>query len=141
MIATKTFIIKTKGNTDIIDITNEIQKIIEKEKISEGSVLIFVQGSTASLTTIEFETGLIKDIKEFFEKIIPENKGYAHNEKWHDFNGHSHLRSSLLKTSLTIPFKDKRLLLGTWQQIVLIDFDEKPRKREVILKIMEVQLQ
>lgn len=136
MIKTSSFQIKTKGNTDVLDITSQVQSLLSKSKISEGQVTVFVSGSTAGLTTIEFEPGLEQDLKEFFEKIIPQDKEYHHNLKWHDGNGHSHIRASLLKPSLTIPFKDFQLLLGTWQQIVLIDFDNRSRDREIVVQII-----
>ena len=135
MIYTGKIQISTKGNTDIIDITDKIQQQVEKSNIKNGFVLLFVNGSTAGLTTIEYEPGLIKDLKEMFENLIPEDKTYSHNEKWHDNNGHSHLRASLLKPSLIIPFSKSKLLLGTWQQITLIDFDNHPRTREIIIQI------
>ena len=141
MIYTGKIQISTKGNTDIIDITDKVQEKIEKaisnskQEIKNGFVLLFVNGSTAGLTTIEYEPGLIKDLKEMFENLIPEDKTYSHNEKWHDNNGHSHLRASLLKPSLIIPFSKSKLLLGTWQQITLIDFDNHPRTREIIIQI------
>lgn len=135
MITTSSFQIPTKGNTDIIDITDKVQTILSKSKVQEGQVTIFISGSTAGLTTVEYEPGLVKDLKEFYEKIIPQNKEYHHNERWHDGNGHSHIRASLLKPSLTIPFQNSNLLLGTWQQIILIDFDNRERTREVIVQI------
>ena len=100
----------------------------------EGQVLVFVAGSTAGVTTVEFEPGLVKDLNEFFQKIIPEGPDYHHHNTWGDDNGSSHVRASLLKPSLTIPFRDGRLLLGTWQQVVVIDFDTRPRRRKVILQ-------
>ena len=128
--------LKSKGNTDIMDITNQVQEILTKSKITLGIINLFVIGSTAALTTIEYEPGLIKDLKQVFEKIAPENKEYFHNEKWGDSNGHSHIRASLLKPDLTLSFQENKLLLGTWQQIVLIDFDNRPREREVIVTII-----
>lgn len=135
MIKTSTLEISTKGNTDIIDITEKVQKEISNSKFKNGSVTIFVVGSTAGITTVEYEPGLKKDLKEFFDRIIPQDKYYHHHETWHDDNGHSHVRASLLKPGITIPFKDGKLLLGTWQQIVLIDFDTRERKREIIVQI------
>ncbi|MBU0761019.1 MAG: secondary thiamine-phosphate synthase enzyme YjbQ, partial [Nanoarchaeota archaeon] len=123
MVKTSTISIKTKGNCDIVDLTGKIQSEINKFGFDEGSVLVFVSGSTAGLTTIEFEPDLEKDLKEFFERIVPSGEEYHHNARWGDGNGHSHVRASLLKPDLNVPFKDGKLLLGTWQQIVLVDFD------------------
>src|SRR3989338_2302954 len=106
--------LSAKGNTDIHDITPQIQEKLERSELSDGTVTIFVSGSTAGLTTVEFEPGLVKDLKELFEKIAPSNKGYNHDERWGDGNGYSHVRASLLGPSLTVPFQKKRLLLGTW---------------------------
>ena len=131
--------LKSKGNTDVIDITNQVQGILTKSKTISGIINLFVIGSTAALTTIEYEPGLIKDLKQIFEKIAPENKDYFHNEKWGDGNGHSHIRASLLKPDLTLLFQENKLLLGTWQQVVLIDFDNRPREREVIVTIINSQ--
>lgn len=131
------FIVKTKGHNDVIDITNQVEQAVAKSKVKDGLVLVFVAGSTAGLTTIEYEQGLIKDIKNFFEKILPENAQYAHNAAWGDDNGYAHLRASLLKPSLSIPIENNRLVLGTWQQIVLIDFDNRPRERKISVKIIK----
>jgi secondary thiamine-phosphate synthase enzyme len=134
-IKTESINIRTKGNTDILDITNEVQNLIDKSNFVEGNVLIFVVGSTAGITTIEFEPGLREDYPNFFEKIIPSNIRYNHDRTWHDGNGHSHIRASLQGASLTVPFKDKRLLTGTWQQIILVDFDTRSRNRNIIVQI------
>ena len=134
-IITDSFSINTKGNTDILDITQDVQQIINSSGLNEGSVLVFAGGSTAGITTIEFEPGLKKDYPAFFEKIIPSNITYKHDETWHDGNGHSHVRAALQGASLTVPFKNKNLLLGTWQQIILIDFDNRPRKRNITVQI------
>lgn len=134
-IITDSFSINTKGNTDILDITPYVQEKINASGLNEGSALVFAGGSTAGITTIEFEPGLKKDYPAFFEKIIPSNITYMHDETWHDGNGHSHVRAALQGASLTVPFKNKNLLLGTWQQIVLIDFDNRPRKRNIVVQI------
>lgn len=131
-LVTDTISLSTRGNTDIIDITPQVASLLREHQFSHGQALIFVSGSTAGITTIEYEPGLLKDIPAAFEKIAPQGARYHHEETWHDGNGHSHVRAALLGCSLTVPFKDGRLLLGTWQQIVLIDFDNRPRKREVI---------
>ena len=128
--------LSTQGNSDVIDITPQVAKKLAESGLSDGAVTIFVAGSTAALTTVEYEPGLVRDIKELFEKIAPSNKEYHHNERWHDDNGHSHVRASLVGPSLTIPFVDKKLTLGTWQQVVLIDFDNRARQREIALQFM-----
>jgi secondary thiamine-phosphate synthase enzyme len=134
-IITEQFSVNTKGETDIHDITENIQNKISSSGFSEGNVLVFVGGSTAGITTIEFEPGLKKDYPAFFEKIIPENITYQHDKTWHDGNGHSHVRAALQGASLTIPFTNNKLLLGTWQQIILVDFDNRPRNRNIIVQI------
>lgn len=126
----------TKGNTDIIDITNDVNQAVKKSEVKEGIANIFITGSTAGLTTIEYEPGLKKDLKAFFERIIPESIKYNHEEKWHDDNGHSHIRASLLKPSLSVPIINNEPALGTWQQIVLVDFDTRAREREIIISII-----
>ena len=135
MVKTSKISVKTKGNTDIVDITREVQEVVDKSGAKEGNVLVFVSGSTAGLTTVEYEPGLEKDLKEFFDRVIPEGKKYYHNERWHDGNGHSHVRASLLKPSLVVPFSGAKLMLGTWQQIVLIDFDNRSRAREIVVQV------
>lgn len=134
-IETKSFTVKTNGHTDIIDITNDVKKIFTESGMVEGSVLIFVPGSTAGVTTIEYEPGLLQDYPAFFEKIIPSDVKYRHNETWHDGNGHSHVRAALQGASFTVPFSGRKLLLGTWQQIILVDFDVRPRDRKVIVQL------
>jgi secondary thiamine-phosphate synthase enzyme len=139
IIETHSFGTKTKGNTSITDITGQVQDIISNSNFTQGSALIFVSGSTAGITTIEYEPGLLKDYPAFFEKIIPANQRYHHDDTWHDGNGHSHVRASLQGASFTVPFANKRLLLGTWQQIVLIDFDNHPRQREIIVQLSGIK--
>ncbi len=129
------FSVSTKGRTDIIDITAQVQKIVNESGISEGNALVFVPGSTAGITTIEYEPGLLKDYPEFLEKIIPSNIRYHHDDTWHDGNGHSHVRAALQGASFTVPFTNGSLLLGTWQQIILIDFDNRSRNRRIIVQI------
>lgn len=126
----------TRGNCDIIDITEEVQSLINKNKFDEGNALIFVGGSTAGVTTIEYEPGLRKDYPEFFNRIAPENINYKHDNTWHYGNGHSHVRASIQGASLTVPFANGRLLLGTWQQIILVDFDNRSRSREITVQII-----
>ncbi len=135
-ILTSTFKIATKGFTDIIDITSEVQKNIDESGLKEGNVLVFVPGATAGITTIEYEPGLLKDYPEFMEKIVPSNKSYHHDMTWHDGNGFSHVRAALQGASFQIPFSNGTLLLGTWQQIILVDFDNRSRSRRVITQII-----
>ena len=127
--------IATKGKTDLIDITTDVQKIITDEGFTEGNCLVFAPGSTAGVTTIEYEPGLLKDYPKFFEKIAPSNEAYHHDATWHDGNGYSHVRASLQGASFLVPFSTGKLLLGTWQQIVFVDFDNRSRKREIIVQI------
>jgi len=136
MVVTSKFFIKTKGRNDIQDITDKVQSILSESGVKEGNILCFVSGSTASLTTIEYEPGLLKDLPEALENIAPMNKFYHHDDTWHDGNGYAHVRASLIGPSLTIPFSKGKLLLGTWQQIILIDFDNRSRERAVIVQIM-----
>ncbi len=135
-IITESFSIPTKGFNDIIDITSEVQSLVKKNNFSEGNVLVFVPGATAGITTIEYEPGLLKDYPEFMEKLVPSNKNYHHDMTWHDGNGFSHIRAALQGASFQVPFKDGTLLLGTWQQIILLDFDNKSRDRKVIAQII-----
>lgn len=127
--------LSTKGFNDIIDITGGLQNILSDSDFTEGSMLVFVSGSTAGLTTIEFESGLERDIKEFFEEWIPMNRRYHHNERWHDGNGYAHVRAAMLKPSLIIPFTNSNLCLGTWQQVILVDFDNRPRQRNLVVQL------
>ena len=137
---TKSLEIETHGFTDIIDITPKLSSLLKEENYKEGQMLVFVPGSTAALTTVEFEPGLQRDLKEFFEEWIPMKERYHHNDTWHDGNGYAHVRASMLKPSLTIPFNHTQLLLGTWQQVILIDFDNRKRNRGLIVQIIgEVQ--
>ncbi len=135
MIKTYHLLINTKGKNEIIDITKDIKEFVSDSKMINGNVLVFVQGSTGALSTIEYEPGLKKDFPKFMEKIIPEKDYYFHNETWGDGNGHSHLKATLIGPSLTIPFEQERLLLGTWQQIIFIEFDNKPHKRDIIVQV------
>ena len=136
MVITSKISLQTKGNGDSIDITSQIQDEIDSNNINSGTVTVFVSGSTAGLTTIEYEPGVVSDFEEMFERIIPKGMKYEHDRAWGDGNGHSHVRASLLGPSLVLPFSNKRLILGTWQQIILVDFDNRPRSRQVVLQIM-----
>ena len=127
---------KTAGFCDVIDITAKVRHHLEKEKIQNGLAALFVSGSTAALTTIEHEPGLLQDLKEFVEKYIPSDRRYHHDDRWGDDNGFSHLRASLFGPSLAIPIENGSLCLGTWQQIVLLDFDNRARTREILIQFM-----
>lgn len=126
---------QTSENTDIIDITRQVSEKVFNVGIKDGIVNLFIPGSTASLTTIEFERGAVNDLKNVIEKIAPSDLYYEHNERWGDGNGYSHVRAALLGPSLTIPLQNGKMTLGTWQQIVLVDFDNRPRKRKIIVQI------
>ncbi|MBU1298432.1 MAG: secondary thiamine-phosphate synthase enzyme YjbQ [Bacteroidetes bacterium] len=128
--------VSTHGNNDIKNITEDVEKVIKKSGVKEGIVTVFVVGSTAGITTIEYEPGLIKDLPESLERIAPVNKRYYHDNTWNDGNGYAHIRSSIIGTSLTIPIGNGELESGTWQQIVLIDFDNRARQRNIICKII-----
>jgi secondary thiamine-phosphate synthase enzyme len=127
---------KSRGNCDIINITGDISSVISDSLIKNGIVTVFAIGSTTGITTLEFEPGLLKDIPAFFDKILPQFKNYYHNDTWGDGNGHSHLRSALTKTSLTIPFVNSEMTLGTWQQIVFMDFDNRIRTRRIAVQVL-----
>ncbi len=126
----------THGNADIHDITDQVASRVAQSGLKDGAVTIFCPSSTSGITTIEYESGALSDLKRLFDEIIPSNREYAHNARWGDGNGHSHIRASLLGPSLTIPFMNGRLTLGAWQQIIYVDFDNKPRKRELILQMI-----
>ena len=134
-ILTNHFQVNTNGYNDIIDITPQVRSILKESGLKDGSALIFVPGSTAGVTTIEHEPGLLKDYPAFFEKIIPSNLEYEHDKTWHDGNGFSHVRAALQGASFTVPFADSGLLLGTWQQIILVDFDNRGRNRKIIVQL------
>ena len=136
MTDTKLFSISTKGKIDVIDITSSVQKQINESNINSGIVNVFMSGSTGGITNVEYEPGLVEDIKDFFNRILPYGKDYKHHLRWGCDNGSSHLQSVLLPPSFTVPFNDKTLLLGTWQQIIFIDFDTRPRNREIICQII-----
>ena len=135
MIITRQFNLQTKGHCDIIDITPPVAQQVGETPIANGTVTIFVAGSTAGVTTIEYESGVLGDLQDMWERIIPENMPYQHDRRWGDGNGYAHVRAALLGASLVVPFNEKRMLLGTWQQIVLVDFDNRARSRQVILQL------
>lgn len=128
--------VETRGNGDVVDMTTDLAEVVRNSKLSSGIVIAFVPGSTAGLTTIEYEPGLVEDISEMFEKVAPQELEYHHNRRWHDGNGHAHVRASLLGPSITVPFKDGKLMLGVWQQVVLIDFDNRSRERDIVCQVM-----
>jgi len=128
--------ISTRGFTDIIDITSQAQKLIGKTGVQNGQATLFVPGSTAGITTIEHEPVLLKDLPEAFEKLAPMNVRYHHDDRWGDGNGYAHVRAALLGASLVVPISEGKLTLGTWQQIVLVDFDNRPRQREVVVQVI-----
>lgn len=135
-IISEKFNIITKGYTDILDITNKIQDIVNTSNVKNANVCVYVAGSTASITTIEFEPGLLKDLPFALDKIAPEHNDYNHDQKWKDGNGYAHVRSAIVGTSVNVPVIDGHLALGTWQQLVLIDFDNKPRTRTIVVQII-----
>lgn len=136
MIYQKEIGLQTRGFCDVIDITQKVSDILRQSNINDGICLVFIPGSTASLTTIEYEPGVVRDLQRFIESIIPQNSHYDHDSRWGDGNGFSHVRASFFKASLTVPVSKNMLLLGTWQQIVLIDFDNRGRNRRIIVKII-----
>ena len=135
-VITKGLRIETNGDTDLIDITSEVARGVSESEVSSGTVTVFIPGSTAGVTTIEYEGGAIRDFQEAIERIAPKDMGYHHDARWGDGNGYSHVRAALQGASLTVPFASSRLLLGTWQQIIVVDFDNRPRSREIILQII-----
>jgi secondary thiamine-phosphate synthase enzyme len=126
----------THGETDIHDITDSIAMVIFQSGLKSGTVTVFCPSSTSALTTIEYESGAVSDLNRLFDEIVPQNREYAHNARWHDGNGHSHVRAALLGPSLTIPFVEGQLTLGTWQQVIFVDFDNKPRNRNLVLQMI-----
>ena len=136
LVETKTIQVSTQGFCDIVDITSKVETLLAATGLTEGTLTVFVPGSTAGLTTIEYESGCVHDLKQAFERIAPTEAPYEHNARWGDGNGFAHVRAALLGASLHIPFSGKRLLRGTWQQIILVDFDNRPRRREVIVQFL-----
>jgi len=132
----KSISLSTRGNCDMTDITAEIANEIKNSNINNGIATIFISGSTAGITTIEYEGGLISDFKDMWNRNVPSNIPYQHNQRWGDGNGHAHVRASLQGPSLVVPFVNKKMMLGTWQQIVVVDFDNRPRSREIILQLL-----
>jgi secondary thiamine-phosphate synthase enzyme len=136
MVKTKTLKVSTRGDGQTLDITQAVESALRESGASNGVVTLFAVGSTVGLTTIEYESGAVADLGRVFEKIAPRDADYQHELRWHDDNGHSHVRAALLGPSLTVPFVSGRLTLGTWQQIILVDFDTRPRQREVVAQVM-----
>jgi secondary thiamine-phosphate synthase enzyme len=126
----------TRGSGDLINITEKLSLLLEGSELKMGNLTVFVVGSTAGITTFEYEPGLIKDMEEMYERLAPSNKHYHHDDTWGDANGFSHIRATLTGPTVTIPFENSRLLLGTWQQVVLAEFDNRPRKREIVVQII-----
>jgi secondary thiamine-phosphate synthase enzyme len=135
-ILTERFTVSSQGNSEVVDITEQVAAILAQHKLREGIATVFVSGSTASITTTEFEPGLRRDIPEALQRIAPRGPRYHHDDTWHDGNGHSHVRAAFMGPSLTIPFSRGELLLGTWQQIVLIDHDNRPRDRMIFVQLI-----
>ena len=135
-VITKQIKISSKSENDIIDITEQVADAISKSGISNGTITVFVSGSTGAITTIEYEPGLVKDFPEMLSRISPDDINYEHEQRWHDGNGRSHVKASLVGPSLTVPFKDGQLLLGTWQQIVFLELDTRARARTLVLQII-----
>jgi secondary thiamine-phosphate synthase enzyme len=135
-VETKEMTLQSKGNCDVIDITSQVARNVEKSSVSNGIVTLFVVGSTAGITTVEYEPNLLSDFKNMWDRVIPQNIPYEHNKTWGEGNGHSHVRASTLGASLTIPFVNRKLTLGTWQQIVFVDFDNRPRSRRLVVQML-----
>lgn len=135
-VVTKDMALQSKGNCEVIDITSRVAKNVEESGVSNGIVTLFIVGSTAGITTIEYEPNLVSDFRSMWDRVIPQNIPYEHNKTWGDGNGHSHVRASILGASLVIPFVNKKLTLGTWQQIVFVDFDNRPRSRKLTVQIL-----
>ncbi len=135
-VATATFSLQTRGEGDAHDVTDAVARAVSGSGVRSGVATVFCPSSTSALTTIEFEPGAVSDLRRVFDEIVPRDREYRHNERWHDGNGHSHVRAALLGPSLSIPFLDGRLALGTWQQVIYLDFDVRPRRRELVVQIV-----
>lgn len=135
-VSTQTITVETRGHTDIVDITSRVVEALDYSGLSRGILTVFVPGSTAGVTTIEYEPGLLKDLPEVFQRMAPTGVRYHHDATWGDGNGYAHVRAALLGASFTAPFTEGRLMLGTWQQIVLVDFDNRPRRRQLVVQII-----
>lgn len=135
-IITKTLSFSTRGDSDMIDVTSRVQDVLTSSSVNDGTATVFVPGSTASVTTIEYEPGLLQDFPHAMDLFAPPGVKYEHDARWGDGNGSSHVRASVIGPSLVVPFQNKRLMLGTWQQIVFVDFDNRPRERQLIVQVM-----
>jgi secondary thiamine-phosphate synthase enzyme len=135
-VKTKNIELKTRGNADILDITREVTKIVGETGMHDGTVTLFTPSATSAITTIEYESGCLADLRRLFDEIVDPARHYDHNARWGDGNGHSHVRAALLGPSLTVPFVDGRLTLGTWQQIIFVDFDNRDRQRRIVAQII-----
>lgn len=135
-VETHTISLETDGNGDIRDITEQVQECVRSSQIKHGIATVFSPSATSGITSLEFEPGCVRDLQRVFDEIIPPDRDYAHNQRWGDGNGHSHARAALLKSSFTIPFIDRSLSLGTWQSLVLVDFDNRPRSRKLIIQLL-----
>jgi len=136
MVQTGSIRLNTRGNGDVHEITRQIAELVRSSGLTDGIVTVFCPSSTSGVTTIEYESGCVSDLRRLFDEIAPQNKPYAHQERWQDGNGHSHVRAALLGPSLSVPFVGKNLTLGTWQQVIYIDFDNKPRGRELVVQMI-----
>ena len=135
-IHTATLSFQTRGNADMVDITRQVAQVVQDSGLDGGIATVFCPGATCAVTTIEYEDGALSDLKRLFDEIADPNRPYAHNQHWGDGNGHSHVRAALLGPSLTVPFVERALLLGTWQQIIFVDFDNRGRSRRVVVQVM-----
>ncbi len=136
MVVTESIKFSTRGNGEIVDITGQVARRVADSELKDGTVTIFSPSATSSLTTIEYESGLVHDLQSLFDRLMPQDIDYRHNLRWGDGNGHSHVRAALFGASLTVPFVNKQLTLGTWQQIVFLDFDVRPHNRELVLQMI-----
>ncbi|HBQ28188.1 hypothetical protein DS66_05140 [Mesotoga sp. SC_3PWM13N19] len=136
MVITKRISFQTQGHCDTIDITSQVTREVAESPVKDGTMTLFISGSTAGITTIENEPGLVSDFKQMWDRVIPADIPYRHDQAWRDGNGHSHVRAAVLGASLIIPFSNRKLTLGTWQQIVFVDFDNRPRSRQIVVQIM-----
>lgn len=135
-VETHTISLETDGNGDIRDITEQVRECVRSSQIKHGIATVFSPSATSGITSLEFEPGCVRDLQRVFDEIIPPDRDYAHNQRWGDGNGHSHARAALLKSSFTVPFIDRSLSLGTWQSLVLVDFDNRPRSRKLIIQLL-----
>ncbi len=136
MVRTTFIELDSRGFTHIVDITDSVRRAVLESGLTSGLACVFVPGSTASVTTIEYEEGVIDDLRDAIERLVPADIPYRHDQRWHDGNGFSHVRAALMKPGITVPFRDRALLLGTWQQIVFMDFDNRPRRRRIVIQLM-----